>query len=290
MVSFPIMQVSSSPARVVVGVVLAATLGIAAANYFFFSRTESAIWQLERLSGGWINANLPMFVVLSAIIVGGLILSWGRHRFSDLGFEKGWVVRLLAYLAGGWLILQVVAVLAVWLTGGTIALNPIWSVHGPATVIGFLFAMVFGTAFFEDSIFRGYLLPQLYLRLGSVFPGHGERTVAAIGCCAAIFSLWHLPTILLNREVSAAAVAGALLYMAVGGIMLSLLFLRTGRLSVVIACHTLVNAPTLLVAAPVSGASLAGLVGVAAIIAGPLLVGQRWSPGLVRPTEAGVGR
>lgn len=288
--SFPIMQVSSSPLRVVVGVVLAATLGIAAANYFFFSRTESAIWQLERLSGGWINANLPMFVVLSAMIVGGLVLGWGRHRFSDLGLEKGWVGRLLAYVGAGWLLLQLVAVLAVLLTGGTIALNPIWSVHGPATVIGFLFAMVFGTAFFEDSIFRGYLLPQLYLRLGSVFPGHGARTVAAVGCCATIFSLWHLPTILLNREVSTAAVAGALLYMALGGIMLSLLFLRTGRLSVVIACHALVNAPTLLVSAPVSGASLAGLVGVAAIIAGPLLVGQRWSPGLVRPTEAGVGR
>lgn len=100
--------------------------------------------------------------------------------------------------------------------------------------------------------------------------------------CAVIFALWHLPTILLNREVTPGAVAGALAYMMLGGVMLGLLYLRTGRLEVVIAMHALVNAPTLIAATPVSGSLLAGIVGVVAIIAGPFLAGRRWNLGLIR--------
>lgn len=53
---------------------------------------------------------------------------------------------------------------------------------------------------------------------------------------------------------------------------------RVGR-----AGHALVNAPTLLVGTPISGSLLAGLVGLAAIAAGPLMCGRKWNLSLIQP-------
>lgn len=234
------------------------------------------------MTGGWINANLTIFLPMTLVIIGGMIMGWGRQRLSDLGFGAGFAVRL-ALLLAGWGIMQIIALIAALASGMGIALHPAWTEYGAGTLLGLLIAMVLGTAPFEDGLFRGYVLPQLHFLLGRRIANETARVLAALMLCAVIFALWHLPTILLNRgDVSPGAVAGALAYMLLGGVMLGFLYLRTGRLEVVMAGHALVNAPTMLIASPLPGSALAGAIGVAAIIAGPLLAGERWSARLVR--------
>jgi len=263
-------------------IVIAASLAVAVANFFLFSRENSVVWDLHRASEGWINPNLTIFAAMTLVIIGGMVMTWGRHSLAELGLLRGWVARLLVSLAVGWAIIQATALASALAGGMEAALHPAWREPGAGMVIGLLVAMVLGTALFEDGLFRGYLLPQIHLALGERIAGETSRLIAALLICSAIFAVWHLPTILLNREVSPGAVAGALAYMMLGGMMLGLLYLRTGRLEIVIAVHALVNAPTLVVATPVPGSMLAGLMGVAAIMAGPLLSRERWSLRLIR--------
>lgn len=266
----------------VLAIIIAGSAGIAATNLLFFG-PASVSSQIHRATGGWINENLPVFVPLTLVIIGGMVMGWSGLRLPDLGLRRGWAGRLAVLLLAGWGMMQAIALVAA-LAGGTgIALHPAWGEHGAGTLLGLFIAMVLGTALFEDGLFRGYLLPQLYLLLGTRVSGDTARAVAALMLCAVIFALWHLPTILLNRgDIVPGAVAGALAYMMLGGVMLGLLYLRTGRLEVAIAGHALVNAPVMAVASPLPGSALAGVIGVAAIIAGPLLAGERWSAGLIR--------
>lgn len=278
-----VLSVRVAPPRALFLIIFVASLAIAATNYFLFSRQDSFVWALHIASNGWINANLVMFVPLTLVIIGGMVMAWGGQRLPDLGLAAGWALRLLLFLGLGWAAIQVIALVAALAMGTGIALNPAWAEYGAGTLLGLIIAMVLGTAPFEDGLFRGYLLPQLYLMIGDRIAGETARLIAALLLCATIFAVWHLPTILLNRgEVTPGAVIGALAYMFLGGVLLGLLYLRTGRLELVIALHALVNAPTLVVASPLPGSLVAGAVGVGAIIAGPLLAGRQWSPRLVR--------
>ncbi len=280
---WPNFHVQPSPMSALIATIIAATIGIGATNYFLFSRPDSIIWAVQEASGGWINANLVLFAPLSLIIIGGLVMGWGRQGLADLGLRGRWVMQTLLFLIGGWVIVQSMAVAAALLSAGGIAIHPSWNEHGMGVVLGYLVAMVIGTALFEDGVFRGYLLPQFCLRLEQHIAGPTARAMTALLLCSAIFSLWHLPTIILNRDLALAAIIGVLAYMLLGGLMLGLLFLRTGNLPLVIAAHALVNAPTLVVQSPVSGSLLAGLVGLGAIIAGPALIGSGWRAGLIIP-------
>ena len=281
------MAIISVPVRptspgVLLTIILAGSAAIAVANLLFFG-PASISSQVHLATGGWINENLPVFVPLTLIIIGGMVMAWAGLRLADLGLGPGWAVRLAVMLLAGWGMMQVIAIIVALTSGMDIAPHPAWDKYGAGTLLGLLIAMVLGTAPFEDGLFRGYVLPQLYLLLGGRISGETARAIAALLICAVVFALWHLPTILLNRgDIAPGAVAGALAYMMLGGVMLGLLYLRTGRLEVVIAVHALVNAPTMAVASPLPGSALAGVIGVAAIIAGPLLAGERWSAGLVR--------
>ena len=279
----PAIESRRSSASLVAIVVVAATAGITATNALAFSRADSVVWQWHAATGGWINPNLVLFLPLTALIVGGLIIAKGGLRLADLGLAPGWVARLAGLLLAGWLAANALAVIATILAGAPVEYHGSWQEHGAGNVVGLFAAMVLGTALFEETVFRGYLLPQLHFALSGRIAGERLRLAAALVGSAAIFALWHLPTILLNSSAGLAAIFGALAYMMLGGILLSLLYLRTARLEVAIAGHALVNAPTLIVASPVSGSLLAGVVGVAAILAGPLLVGRNHSFSLARP-------
>nr|WP_240955921.1 CPBP family intramembrane glutamic endopeptidase [Wenzhouxiangella sp. XN79A] len=141
--------------------------------------------------------------------------------------------------------------------------------------------MLLGTALFEESFFRGFLLPQLYLRLG-VIASERMRLAAAVVISALVFSPWHLPTLLINQDLEPTALFAQLVNLFGAGVLLAVLYLRTGNLWVTMAVHALVNAPTLLLASPVSGSMLAGTLGVALIIAWPRFIGRPLAMPLLR--------
>ena len=270
-------EIRKASGWVVLLVILLTTALTALANVLFFAREDSFVWQVHKATEGWLNANLLVFLPQSAIVIGGIMLWLGRLRGRDLGLTRGWLLRAFAYTAVGWLIVQALSAIAALVGTGQLAIHPNWQQHGAGTLIGLLLAMIVGTALFEDTVFRGFLIPQFAVRLKPWLGSAKARSLAALALSALIFSPWHLPTILLQGASGPGPVLGALAYMLLGGVMLGLLYLRTGNLPLAIAMHALVNAPTILFESGVPGAALAGLLGVVLIVLGPKLAGERWS-------------
>jgi len=104
----------------------------------------------------------------------------------------------------------------------------------------------------------------------------------AITLSALVFSPWHLPTLLINQDLETAALLARLISLFGAGVLLALLYLRTGHLWVAMAGHALVNAPTLLFASPVAGSMLAGALGLALIIVWPWFHGRPLTTPLAR--------
>lgn len=267
---------------------IAITLLVTTAMVEVFLAGDAARRVLEA-SGGWINDNLVFFAVLGAVVIGGVLRGMGGLRPEDLGLEWRQLRQGVWTLVGLWVAIQLLAATASLATGRGVTLNGIWAQHGPGTVLGFALAMVLGTALFEEVYFRGNLLPQLALRMGGVLHSDRGRLAAAVLACAVIFALWHLPTLLLNRSLAGAALAGSLANMFIGGVLLSLVYLRTANLFVAIAVHALVNAPTLLPSSPLPGSLVAGILGLVLLVAWPVFVGRPLRTPLARFAGPGTG-
>jgi hypothetical protein len=210
-------------------------------------------------TGGMVSGTLVVNAVLLVILMGGICLGFGRLRPYDVGWIPAHLrPGVLATLAL-WTAAQVIHLLAGWLAHGQVALAPPLGAGGGIVLLGLLVGQVFGNALFEELAYRGFLFPQLYLRI------HGDgrqpwlRFVLTLLISQTIFALVHIPNRLyLGMTIS--EIIPDLALLTVWGVLFTLIYLRTDNLFLVVGIHALGNAPTTLFAtAPVlqgSGASL----------------------------------
>jgi membrane protease YdiL (CAAX protease family) len=157
--------------------------------------------------------------------------------------------------------------------------NPDWTIYGAGFMIGLLLTQILGNALFEEIAYRGFLFPQLYLRLTSLRERPWKRFALALLISQAAFALSHIP----NRiylGMSAGDIAVDLLMLVGWGVLYTLLYLRTDNLFLVVGVHALGNTPTTLFAtAPVlTGAGASMLIYLLAVMATflyPMLRAQR---------------
>lgn len=233
----------------------AADLALIAAGIAVYSNT----WldPLVRATGGLINDTLLVNVVGIALVAGGVVLGLGRLRPADVGFRWSDAPRALVVSLVLWLAAQAVAVVLTWIGPNALAPNPLWARRGLLGVLGLLLAQVLGNALLEEVGYRGFLLPQLCLRLGWV-AGPRRRLALAVVISQTLFALMHVPT-RLWEGVTGPELAGSLLVVFALGLLLALLYLRTGNLPLVVGVHALMNAPTLLVASRVGHEIVEGI-------------------------------
>lgn len=248
-----------------IAVVVASYVLVWQFNLWFFTSDLSRTLALA--TAGWLNPNLLMFVPMTMIVLGIVLADRALHP-EDLGLRRRDLAAGASVLMGLWVTIQFASWIGLILEGSPPAWHPNWTDPGPGFVLGFLLAMVLGTALFEETVFRGFLLPQLALRLPEGWPGQ-RRTLVALVLSALIFSVWHVPTLWIHQDLTAPAMAFRLVHLTGAGLLLGLLYLRTGNLFVTMAVHALVNAPTLLLATPLSGSLLAGMLGLTLILFWP---------------------
>lgn len=207
-------------------------------NLYAFPRDLFA--PVARLSGGWVQPTLVAALVAFACAA-PLLLAAGRMRLADMGWRGADLRVGAALLLALFALLQLQALAG----GAPAALAPAWSERGAARVLGALIAQLLGTALLEETLFRGVLLPQTYMRLaGRMRPAWA--LAAAVLVSQGLFALAHLP----NRAML--GVEGGALLQDLGmlffvGLLFSLVYLATGNLFVPVALHALFNAPVLLV-------------------------------------------
>ncbi|MDX1531575.1 MAG: CPBP family intramembrane glutamic endopeptidase [Rhodothermales bacterium] len=207
-------------------------------------------------------------IVLAALIevvllVGVVMVGYGGLRLRDLGLSGDHVptaVIVTLFVWGG-----VQAVLSVLAASAQFepALNPEVAI-GPERFSGKLLETTLGSAFIEEVMYRGFLVPQLYLLARAWTPSRTVQAAVALGLPQLYFGLNHVPAAL-RMGIPASEAAVYVVHVILVGFLFAAFYLRTGNLFVAIAAHALVNNPMpVVVAGP--DPSLLALVGVCLLL------------------------
>jgi membrane protease YdiL (CAAX protease family) len=192
-------------------------------------------------------ANLAIFSGIFVVVIGGCALVFGGLRPGDVGLRLGKLTEAMAVVACVWIIIQAAHTVAGLLSHESLQWDDAWLRFGVTDRLLWLAVMLLGTALTEETIFRGFFFPQLYLKCSG-----SRRTrfwVAAIAA-AILFGLFHVPRHIVLSDMNAIGISVRVLAHALGGLLATAMYVRTRNLWLMIGLHGIENAPTRLVASP----------------------------------------
>ncbi|HVU10895.1 MAG TPA: CPBP family intramembrane glutamic endopeptidase, partial [Phototrophicaceae bacterium] len=126
---------------------------------------------------------------------------------------------------------------------GKVSISPEWA--NPGVMIGMILTQILGNALFEEIAYRGFMFPQVYLRLSSLRDRPWGRLIVALLISQGLFALSHIP----NRiylGMSPSDIAADLVVLLLLGALFTLIYVRTDNLFIVVGVHALGNTPTVL--------------------------------------------
>ena len=196
---------------------------------------------------GLATATLVANLIFLVSVVGVVLCLLGGLGGTDIGLRGSDVPLAVVWTAGVWIAVN--AIEATWqlVADGRVNWSEDWQRFGVATVLGRLVAQLFGNALYEEILFRGVLLRQIYWRLEATLLPNLQRVAIAIVVSQTLFAVIHLP-ILLRGGISAAAASAQLPAIFIAGSAFAILYARSDNLILCVGVHALANTPTLLVA------------------------------------------
>ncbi|RMH15083.1 MAG: CPBP family intramembrane metalloprotease [Acidobacteria bacterium] len=213
----------------------------------FQGSVVSALRRLHRATGGLIEPNVVANLVPLLVVVGFGVFLVARLRPADLGLSRAGLPPALAATAAFWLTLQIAFVL---FGGGGVSLHPAWRDPGAGYVVGGVLGQLLGNALAEEAVFRGFLFPQLLLKMRHRLTGRTAFVLAALAS-QIVFAVLHLPNRLLVKGFELGpSLAADQARLVVHGLVFLALFLASRNLLVAVGVHALWNDPALLVASP----------------------------------------
>ena len=235
---------------------------------------SGALGILSGPTAGLVSSTLLANTMMLAIVVGFLHLVGGLSA-GDLGLRSTHLPIALGVTFALWLgvnLLQMAYALGKHIP---VAVNPDWEKLGAPRMLGILLGQILGNALFEEIMFRGFLFQQMRLRLLRA----GRKPITALmlglGTSQAIFAAIHVPLRLKSgMALSDLPTELALLFML--GVLLALLYWRTGNLFVAVGIHALSNAPLLAVQEQVDLSTKGAIAAGASLIV--MLLWPRYQP------------
>lgn len=234
-----IQRETRSTGMVTVGLVLLLITASSLANSFWFFPWARENWGGNAL-GQLATLYLP-YVFGFVVIVWLCMLKLGCLRACDVGLVPSHIGRGVAATVAMWLVLNLV----LWVAAGTNV--RVWSGWSERGVVSLLVTVVvgqlLGNALLEEIVYRGFLVPQVQLRLPAALRGH-----SLVGCAAAIvisqlvFAVLHAP------DRTAAGLAGPELWANLSrvfgwGVVFAVLFVATRNLFLTVGFHAPTNYP-----------------------------------------------
>jgi len=208
------------------------------------------------------KGNLFFFATLLLVAVCGILFGLGRLRPADVGVVRGKLVEGILVTSAVWLADQTIAAVSAILTTPTTIAHT-WTTNGWQGTLLWTAVMFLGAALYEETAFRGFLYPQLYLKFRG---SHRVRFWTALLVSQLLFAIGHVPAHLMIRHLSGRELWTTVILQGLIGVVLLLLYLRTRNLWISVGIHGLVNAPTPL---------LEGTIGPAVFLV-VLLIGWPW--------------
>lgn len=216
------------------------------ANFWFIPRR---IWRpAHELTHGvffvTLQVGLPSFLAVVAIV--SLL---GGFKLKAIGLDRKQIFPAAAVIASIWGMLHLIAAVKSFDADGSIQFASIW-IDTPGEAIGTLLGQFFGNALFEETVFRGFILAQVYVRFRDRDGGNQSQPVGkAIIIAAILFALEHIPNRMM-KGYSNADLIGDQVGVFLIGLLWTWMYLWTGNLFFVIGAHSLHNYPTLLLEMP----------------------------------------
>src|SRR5690606_18076529 len=167
----------------------------------------------------------------------GLLFLVGRLRPADVGLRARDIGAGLIFTALYFGLLQLLLLSYASLSGAQVV--NLWARAGAVTAAYLLLAQLLGNALYEEVAFRGFLLPQLFLKLRRL--GVATAMVLAVVASQTLFSVAHVPNILWVRGAAPAELPSSLLPLFLMGLYFALLYLLTDNLFAVVGVHALNN-------------------------------------------------
>lgn len=220
---------------------------------------------LQASTGGLLNSTLQANLI-SMLIVLPIIFVGGRLRLNDLsltpllGVESTTLFKGFVWTCVALLLIHVAGLIAIACGFGSLSLNPEIA-NGPMSqpairALGFCFSQFAGNAFYEELLFRAFLIPQLLLGLASWKPMWSWRKCFWVSLLLSqiIFSLQHIPNRIYRGDyVDATAVVTDLTMLFFAGLLFAAVFLGTRNIYAAIGVHSIVNYPPTLFEIPIGG-------------------------------------
>ncbi len=219
------------------------------------------------------RARVPVLDTLTAnlaglaLLVGGLLFGAFRLRPADVGLRLRDVPAGAAFTLVYFALVQAGVLAYARLSG--VAVVDEWALLGAGTAAYLLVSQLLGNALYEEVVFRGLLLPQLFLRFRRA--GTAVAVVLATVVSQALFALAHVPNRLWVTGLPASALPGALLPLFTMGLFFALIYLLTDNLFAVVGVHALNNEPLLSLVA--DGTRLEGPYALVVVVAALTLAG-----------------
>jgi membrane protease YdiL (CAAX protease family) len=231
-------------------------------------------------TAGLVQSTLIVGLVGFVVIVGGMFILAGGLKGTDVGLRWRLVPQALLVTFGLWVAVQIVGLIIRHASGAGVALDSIWQEESWTIVLGSLIAQIFGNALLEETEYRGFLVPQLFLKLKSLWfaERRNYRIAMALVISQVIFALSHIPNrLFLGVPVSEWPLD---LFTLVGiGVLYAFIYIRTGNLFVAVGIHSLANVPASLFVSQ-------GMASNVVLLAGLLLVFV-WRPSWKKSVDNG---
>jgi membrane protease YdiL (CAAX protease family) len=209
---------------------------------------------LYRATAGLVTPVLLAGLVEWALLVGLVAMGLGGLRARHLGLDRADVGLALAVFASLWLTVQALSAAGGALGGDLSLRTPLGGL--PALhPLGLRLEALFGSGLIEEVLYRGILLPQVYLLARTRGHAPTNALVAAALSTSLYFGVNHLPAAL-RMGIPPFEVAAYLLHVTLAGLLFAALYVRSGNLFVAAVAHALINDPVALFEAPFEPALL----------------------------------
>lgn len=218
-----------------------------------FGRFSAPVFAATR---GVITYELTAYLIEFALLGAVVLLAREQLRFRDIGLVGAHLPKAVLVIGILWGVVQYVILGIEAVEGRGLRLHPDFRLYPMTMILGKTLEAPLGSALFEEVVYRGFLLPQLFLKLDAWRPGRPEVNLAcAVGITQLYFGLNHLP-VGLTMDLTTSGLLIYLLQMVLGGVLFAAIFLRTGNLFLSIGVHALLNNPVALFGSTIDPALL----------------------------------
>ncbi len=202
---------------------------------------------LAMRTNGLVQLALPFSFFRFVIIVLAIILLAGDWTFRELGLKREHLLAGLAWTSAAWAVSAVLLLAASFILEGRPHLHPGWGSMLVTWTAGDAAARFFGTAFVEGIIYRGFMISAVFHALPAM--GGKKDALVALVISQMMAALPELPAAVMSGSafyyLSARFALAFLL-----GLLVALVYLRTGNLFLSMGLHGLLLAPLPLFTAP----------------------------------------